>query len=133
MKDDIKEILNRLEKIGFYASVSKELVYMTTNITPQECKTTLDYITNLQEENERLNNENKQYKEYIKELKNSLKNYHIKNNKLINENNRLNNIIKNLDKMFECYFLGNLKYNQDTVSTIYIKYVKLKELESKGE
>ena len=42
------------------------------------------------------------------------------------EINRLNNIIKNLDKMFEYYFLGNLKYDQDTVNTIYIKYVKLK-------
>lgn len=41
---------------------------------------------------------------------------------------RLNNIIKNLDKMFEYYFLGNLKYDQDTVNTIYIKYIKLKEL-----
>lgn len=45
----------------------------------------------------------------------------------------LNNIIENLDKMFEYYFLGNLKYDQDTVNAIYIKYVKLKELESKGE
>ena len=44
---------------------------------------------------------------------------------------RLNNIIKNIDKMFEYYFMGNLKYDQDTVNTIYIKYVKLKEL--KGE
>jgi len=41
---------------------------------------------------------------------------------------RLNNIIKNLDKMFEYYFLGNLKYDQDTVNAIYIKYIKLKEL-----
>lgn len=55
MKDEeIKEILNRLEKIGYYASVPKELAYMPTNITPQECKTILDYITNLQQENERL-------------------------------------------------------------------------------
>lgn len=47
--------------------------------------------------------------------------------KLLKEEiNRLNNIIKNLDKMFEYYFLGNLKYDQDTVNTIYIKYVKLK-------
>ena len=46
---------------------------------------------------------------------------------------RLNNIIKNLDKMFEYYFLGNLKYDQDTVNTIYIKYVKLKELKEGKE
>lgn len=45
------------------------------------------------------------------------------------EINRLNNIIKNLDKMFEYYFLGNLKYDQDTINTIYLKYVKLKELQ----
>ena len=49
MNNEIKEILSRLEKIGYYASVPKELAYMTTNITPQECKTILDYITNLQE------------------------------------------------------------------------------------
>lgn len=61
MNDEIKEILNRLEKIGYYASVPKELAYMTTNITPQECKTILDYITDLQEELEeekRINQEN---------------------------------------------------------------------------
>ena len=47
---------------------------------------------------------------------------------MLKEIERLNNIIKNLDKMFEFYFLGNSKYDQDTVNTIYIKYVKLKEL-----
>ena len=57
MNDEIKEILNRLEKIGYYASVPKELAYMTTNITPQECKTILDYITNLQQEIEKLNDD----------------------------------------------------------------------------
>ena len=65
--DEIKKILDRLEKIGFYASVPKELAYMTTNITPQECKTILDYITNLQQENERLKEENK----YLDELRNA--------------------------------------------------------------
>lgn len=54
MTDEIKEILERLNKIVPYASVPKELAYMTTNITPQECKTLLDYITTLQEENEKL-------------------------------------------------------------------------------
>ena len=46
---------------------------------------------------------------------------------------RLNNIIKNLDKMFEFYYLGNLKYDQDTVKEIYIKYIKLKELKGSDE
>ena len=54
-------------------------------------------------------------------------------NKVQEEIERLNNIIKNLDKMFEYYFLGNLKYDQDTVNTIYIKYVQLKELKEGEE
>ena len=71
----------------------------------------LDYITNLQKTQETLiKNDN----EIITNLQ--------------EENERLNNIIKKLDKMFEYYFLGNLKYDQDTVNTIYIKYVRLKEL-----
>lgn len=49
-------------------------------------------------------------------------------NLLVNEIERLNNIIKNLDKMFEYYFIGNKKYDENTVNTIYIKYIKLKEL-----
>lgn len=65
MNDEIKEILNRLEKIGFYTSVPKELAYMTTNITPQECKTILDYITNLQQENERLKEQVSEYQDEI--------------------------------------------------------------------
>lgn len=63
----------------------------------------VDYISELEEKIE--------YLEYLK-----------------NENERLNNVIDDLDKMFEYYFLGNLKYDQDTVNTIYIKYIKLKEL-----
>ena len=65
MNDEIKEILNRLEKIGYYASIPKELAYMTTNITPQECKTILDYITNLQQENERLKEQVSEYQDEI--------------------------------------------------------------------
>lgn len=45
---------------------------------------------------------------------------------------RLNNIIKNLDKMFEYYFIGNKKYDENTVNTIYVKYIKLKELKESG-
>lgn len=45
---------------------------------------------------------------------------------------RLKNIIKNLDKMFEYYFIGNKKYDENTVNTIYIKYIKLKELKESG-
>ncbi len=51
-----------------------------------------------------------------------------RNMKLSLEVERLNNIIKNLDKMFEYYFIGNKKYDENTVNTIYIKYIKLKEL-----
>lgn len=83
MKDEIKEILDRLEKIGFYASVPKELAYMTTNITPQECKTVLDYITNLQtieqqysailSENAELENKITNLQEENQRLKNNIK------------------------------------------------------------
>lgn len=54
MTEEIKEILARLNKIVPYAEVPKELLYMTTSITPQDCKLLLDYITNLKDENERL-------------------------------------------------------------------------------
>lgn len=88
MNNEIKEILNRLNKIVPYADVPKELAYMITNITPQECKTILDYITNLQQENERLNRQLKHYWKYrndteqqkevydILELGKDLKNLH---------------------------------------------------------
>ena len=53
MTNEIKEILDILERRLPFA-VAPEFAYMTAIITPQECKILLDYITNLQEENERL-------------------------------------------------------------------------------
>lgn len=48
-----------------------------------------------------LEEENNQYKEYIKELKDSLMNYHIKNNKLIIYKSRINKALKFIDGMFD--------------------------------
>ena len=74
MNNEIKVILDKLNKIVPYASVPKELAYMITSITPQDCKILLDYITNLQEKNERqkenLLNLNKTIKKVKKENKN---------------------------------------------------------------
>jgi len=78
-------------------------------------------IKDLKERNDKLENQRRQFE---------LKLYHEQH--IVEEKDkeieRLNNIINDLDKMFEYYFLGNLKYDQDTVNTIYIKYIKLKEL-----
>ena len=77
MNNEIKVILDKLNKIVPYASVPKELAYMITSITPQDCKILLDYITNLQEENERLKElcdkyeeeHNTTFQKWLKELK----------------------------------------------------------------
>lgn len=47
------------------------------------------YASQMEDKVIKLQQENKEYKEYVKELKDSLRSYHIKNNKLINENERL--------------------------------------------
>lgn len=74
-------------------------------------------------------NENKQYKEYIKELKDSLRNYHIKNNKLINKNDRLNNIINELEKFFKYEYDNEVKsLNDRKISVWTICLEKLQEL-----
>lgn len=53
MNDEIKEILDSLDKIA------KAEYYPEDLLTYKECQLLLDYITNLQEENERLKKENK--------------------------------------------------------------------------
>lgn len=124
MNNEIKEI-----KIGMY-STDEILEFMTNGegrgfLGRSMYDAIIDYITNLQNENEflKLNNPemNIEHFRIVKENKRKIDN-------LRKENERLNNIIETLDKMFEYYFLGNLKYDQDTVNTIYIKYIKLKEL-----
>ena len=107
MSDEIKEILDKAKEISDYGADGKQHTRMFNQF---EAKALLDYITNLQ-------TIEREYSNLLSE-----------NAELQQEKDRLNNIIKNLDKIFEYYFLGNLKYDQDTVNTIYIKYVKLKEL-----
>lgn len=93
-------------------------------ISSDTSKQILDYMEEKDREIERLTAESTEWESKFYDMQD---NFHNANEEI----ERLNNIIKNLDKMFEYYFLGNLKYDQDTVNTIYIKYVKLKEL--KGE
>ena len=53
MSDEIKEILDKAKEISGYGSDGKQHTRMFNQF---EAKALLDYITNLQEENERLNN-----------------------------------------------------------------------------
>lgn len=63
------------------------------------------YASQMEDKVIELQQENKEYKEYVKELKDSLRSYHIKNNKLINENERLKEekqrLLYNLEKASE--------------------------------
>ena len=59
MKDEIKEILNGLNVVIKHGG--------SVEINSKECKKIIDYITNLQQENERLNNVIDKAIEYIKE------------------------------------------------------------------
>lgn len=125
MSDEIKEILELIGNSYYYGNIAEEQKEKYCN-----------YITNLQQ---RLEASQTNEETYRLEMQDITKCLGLKEDTLFDEvkefatdlqqeNDRLNNIIKNLDKMFEYYFLGNLKYDQDTVNTIYIKYVKLKEL-----
>ena len=51
MSDDIKEIVESLDKIANQEYYAEDLLYY------ENCKKLLDYITNLQEENDRLRKE----------------------------------------------------------------------------
>lgn len=53
MSDEIKEILNKAKEISGYGSDGKQHTRMFNQF---EAKALLDYITNLQQENDRLNN-----------------------------------------------------------------------------
>lgn len=128
MNDEIKEILDRLEKIGYYASVPKELAYMTTNITPQECKTILDYITNLkqieqdhkqanstlmselaklEEENERLKENKESWQRVATKNFNDSEDYKSRCEKAIEYINIFKNDIRGLDEIVLLNILQN--------------------------
>ena len=121
MKDDeIKEILNRLEKIGYYASITKELAYMTTNITPQECKQILDYITNLQQAFENSYTE-EQLDFAVNEVKDQLKAEQQLTNQLRNEIDKLR--VKNYELQQENEQLRtqvNTYENPDDLTLFYM-------------
>lgn len=73
MSDEIKEILELIGNSYYYGNIAEEQKEKYCN-----------YITNLQQENDRLKEENKKFNKWIETL-----------NK---ENHRLNNIIKELEK-----------------------------------
>ena len=64
MSDEIKEILDKAKEISDYGADGKQHTRMFNQF---EAKALLDYITNLQEENERLNNIINELEEYCKE------------------------------------------------------------------
>lgn len=59
MNDEIKEkktkrIIEKIEGLATYVTIPRELAIYNVNIDSQEAKLLIDYITNLQQENERL-------------------------------------------------------------------------------
>jgi hypothetical protein len=59
MNDEIKEkktkrIIEKIEGLATYVTIPRELAIYNVNIDSQEAKLLLDYITNLQQENEKL-------------------------------------------------------------------------------
>lgn len=60
MNEEIKEILQEVNKIIDNTSYNEDITYFEVS----HISKLLDYITNLQQENERLKEENKSYQEY---------------------------------------------------------------------
>ena len=59
MNDEIKKhktkrIIEKIEGLATYVTIPRELAIYNVNIDSQEAKLLIDYITNLQQENERL-------------------------------------------------------------------------------
>jgi len=84
MKDEIKEILDKLSKEENY------IQHSYCRLFNYEANTLLDYITNLQEKNNNLQEDFKRHIDRINELTE-------RSDNLQEENERLNNIIEELD------------------------------------
>lgn len=68
MNDELKEkktkrIIEKIEGLATYVTIPRELAIYNVNIDSQEAKLLIDYITNLQQENEKLKEENEKLKE----------------------------------------------------------------------
>ena len=98
MTEEIKEILENIKKQNEWKGVE----YFRTPLSNEDADKLLNCITNLQQENERLKEENKSYQEYPFII--------IEKNGVICRKNqeieRLNNIINELEK-----YLENMKMN----------------------
>ena len=123
MNDEIKQILDDLKFISKEKSARLEF-------TQYGCKVLLDYITNLQEENERLKeiteiNNDEEYIYAYEELQDKVL-------KLQKENKRLNNIIEKLGKRLDedielnYYKNGVRQYNKTLTEggKLYRDYIK---------
>lgn len=64
MKDEAKEILDKAKEISNYGDDGKQHTRMFNQF---EAKALLDYITNLQQENERLTNNWNELEEWVKQ------------------------------------------------------------------
>ena len=90
MNDEIKEILAYFEK---YVKTT----YMHDSepmLNWKDLKIVLDYITNLQQENQELNKENEKWWAIIKDNEQEIKDLCLENSKLEQENERLKETIK---------------------------------------
>lgn len=106
MNNEIKEILDLLRDtadLSFFAvcGTKEELENMPKcvskrlSITDKQAKLLLDYITNLQQENQELNKENEKWWAIIKDNEQEIKDLCLENSKLEQENQRLKELDEN--------------------------------------
>lgn len=101
MKAEIKEILDNFK---IYEDRYKKCNETQFIIFYRDIHLLLDYITTLQEENEKLKRENNLLKSDIEASQEIISDY-------IKENERLNNIIKEIRKLADKYEMGKYDYN----------------------
>ena len=119
MSDEIKENNTPNHILSALGDLTNGAInyYQLPKTTLEEQKMILDYITNLQQENDRLNEENKKFNKWIETL-----------NK---ENHRLNNIINELEEWLEDNIFNKVGSSVDIAieNHTYCKVLdKLKEL-----
>lgn len=97
-----------------------------------------DYITNLQQENEKLNKENEKWWAIIKDYEQEIKDLCLENSKLEQENERLKNIINELKEWIRDFTIDSdewykLIYDERGVYGIENRMIldKIKELEER--
>lgn len=101
MKDEIKEILDKLQKVANRETASRNALM---EMKDKDYQLLLDYITNLQEENERVSNLYETYEEANELWIKKCENYKSRIDKAVEyikliENNTPNSTRKNIAKM----------------------------------